>query len=540
LSTLRISGAALRLAESPFFALLLSAIYPAVFLLSLNWYSLKTDKIVFALFAPAIAAMIAYLLARVVVWSVFAGLRPLLAPGKRAELRSFAVVLLMPLVCSVVFFFFMYGTLQKLLPSNLLLLLGFLALTALLLSLGIYHRLRYWTAALAIMTLSSLVTWAHSVAAATTEAAAEQNRLLSSPLSVVKFKSRPNIYLIVYDAYGNRRLHSEVFNVDNTAIYQELTARQFKVLDTYSNYWGTWETMLSIFLADHHYYELMAGVSDSRIGRSIMNGTASNPVLSVLKSNGYKVQYIEATDYLVKDQGNLDYDYPGGREPMFSGLRIFNNPFFDLLPFVKVAGAKPQTLEGYVNTMTDVLFKRLDETSKGKAPWFTYIHFPLPAHAMGPFRSLRSWEDVYRENTRKANSHMPPTIDRILEIDPDALIVIMGDHGSYRYSEAWKGAADPNEAFRKNGLDSNLLAVDYFGIMMAMRSRGQCDELMYQNMTPANLMRVIFSCLSGDRKLLDGKVADISIFPDESVTPPGLYLAVKEGAILKPWIKISR
>ena len=92
---------------------------------------------------------------------------------------------------------------------------------------------------------------------------------------------------------------------------------------------------------------------------------------------------------------------------------------------------------------------------------------------------------MYRENTRKANAHMLPTIDKILAIDPDALIVIMGDHGSYRYSEAW-GPDNPNDAFKVNGLDSDLMAVDYFGIMMGIRSRGQCDDLVYDTMTPVN------------------------------------------------------
>ena len=124
------------------------------------------------------------------------------------------------------------------------------------------------------------------------------------------------------------------------------------------------------------------------------------------------------------------------------------------------------------------------------------------------------------------------------------LIIIMGDHGSYRYSEAWEGADNPNDAFKVNGLDSDVMAVDYFGILMAIRSRGQCDDFIYENMTPVNLMRVIFSCLSGDRELLNGRAADISIFPHGLsgivYVPSGIYMTVKDGKILKPWIKMQR
>jgi hypothetical protein len=250
---------------------------------------------------------------------------------------------------------------------------------------------------------------------------------------------------------------------------------------------------------------------------------------------------------MAKDQGNLDYLYPGASEPVYSGLRLFNNPLLGRLPFgeVAAAGASPTTLEGYVSAMTDVLFNRLQQTIKGSNAWFTYIHFPLPAHGGGPFlRDNRVFENWYRENTRKANVHMLRTIDRLLEIDPDALIILAGDHGSYRYGDAWRGADNPNDAFEAKGLDSDAVTVDYFGILMAIHSRGQCDDLIYESMTPVNLMRVIFSCLSGDRELLHGRVADTSIFPAGLVTyfdvPKSIYMTVKDGKILKPWIKIQR
>jgi hypothetical protein len=543
LSTPRALRAAGRLAGMPFVALLLSTVYPAVFLLSLNWYALRAERMAFVILTPVAVAVTAYLLIRFAVWSLFACVRALRGPSKYSEWKTSVSLFLVALACSATFFFFMYGTLQKLFKTDMLLLACFLSLLALTVWLALTRRLRYWSALVGIMTVISLATWAQSVVAATIEAAAEERRLIHSPLKGVKFKDKPNIYLIVYDGYGNKRLHHEIFGIDNAPIYQELAARNFKVLNTFSNYWGTWDSMMAVFLANHHYYDMMTGVFDSRIGRLIMNGITFNPVFSVLKDNGYNVQYIEPISYLVKDQGNLDYVYPGGNEPVYSGLRVFNNPLLDRLPFV--AGVNAKTVEGLVSAMTEVLFNRLHQTIKGGTAWFTYVHFPLPAHGGGPFlRDNEIFKNWYRENTRKANVHMLQTIDRILEIDPNALIVIAGDHGSWRYADAWKGADNPNDAFEAKGLDSDAIAVDYFGILMAIRSRGQCDELIYENMTPVNLMRVIFSCLSGDRELLHGRVADMSIFPSGLTTyfdiPTSIYMTVKDGKILKPWIKMQR
>ena len=244
----------------PFVALLLSAVYPAVFLLSLNWYALRAEKMAFVILIPVVVAVTAYLLIRFAVWSLFACVRALGGSRKYAEWKTSAGLLLVGLACSAIFLFFMYGTLRKLFKTDTLPLVCFLALFAFTVWLALNRRLRYWTALLGIMTVISLVTWGESVVAATMEAAAEERRLIHSPLKGVKFKNRPNIYLIVYDGYGNKRLHREIFGVDNAAIYQELGARNFKVLNTYSNYWGTWDSMLSVFLADHHYYDMMAGV----------------------------------------------------------------------------------------------------------------------------------------------------------------------------------------------------------------------------------------------------------------------------------------
>ena len=125
-------------------------------------------------------------------------------------------------------------------------------------------------------------------------------------------------------------------------------------------------------------------------------------------------------------------------------------------------------------------------------------------------------------------------IDKIWQADPDALIIVMGDHGSYRYSDAWKkGSYDPNTTFHAEGLDSDLVTLDYFGIMMAVGSHGKCDDLIYPTLTPVNLMRIIFACLSGDRTLLDKRAADISLYPY------GPYMTVQDGKILKPWLKIE-
>ena len=77
MSTPRVLRAAGRVANMPFVAVLLSAVYPAVFLLSLNWYALRAEKMAFVILTPAAVAVTSYLFVRIAVWSLFTCVRAL-------------------------------------------------------------------------------------------------------------------------------------------------------------------------------------------------------------------------------------------------------------------------------------------------------------------------------------------------------------------------------------------------------------------------------------------------------------------------------
>lgn len=47
--------------------------------------------------------------------------------------------------------------------------------------------------------------------------------------------------------------------------------------------------------------------------------------------------------------------------------------------------------------------------------------------------------------------------------------------------------------------------------LIAIYSKGRCDSYVYPTVTPVNVMRVIFACLSGDRSLMQPLATDISL-----------------------------
>jgi hypothetical protein len=328
-------------------------------------------------------------------------------------------------------------------------------------------------------------------------------------------------------------VYQNLFKFDNSAHYRALEERRFKVAHTFSNYYATWPTTLGVFIGAHHYYRMSQGVNDTKLGRSIMAGLARNPVLETLRSNGYRVQYVHGIDYFVTEQGTLDFLFP--QEPLYAALRVYGSPLFNA-----IAGGR-QVLAGTrgVEEQKSMLLSRLPlEPGAAGNPWFTFAHVALPSH--GPtdksWLQLKDFERTFVERTVSANAHSLDLIDRIRAKDPNAIIVIFGDHGAWRYRKVWSLDADPNRAFERAGLSPQTLALDLFGAMIAIYSNGRCDDYTYAHMTPVNIMPIIFACLANDRGLLEQRADDISIFALRN----RLWLVARDGQPLPRWEVMQR
>lgn len=283
---------------------------------------------------------------------------------------------------------------------------------------------------------------------------------------------------------------------------------------------NTLQPTIGVFECAHHYCRTDIGVNDSQNGRPFLAGIVHNPVLNTLKVNGYRLQYIHGLDYFVNEQGLLDYMFPP--KPLASALRIFDVPLLKMKRHISIDSQK------------DALYSNMHPSSKATGvPWFTFAHINKPSHAdlSVNWKDLGHFPKLYAERTAQANADMLKTIDRIRSSDPDAVVIIYGDHGSHRYNELWD-SDDPNAAFSAAGVPVEIVTLDQFGIMIAVASGGLCEDYFYNGITPVNIMRAVFACLSGDPKLLSEKAEDISLFKGEAAT---LWQATEQGRILPAW-----
>ena len=301
-------------------SLFASALYPTVFALSANWYALSSAKIVWLLAVVGAALPLAtYLFVR-----LLGGLFTLAGPRVTTAWRSYFEPGSLALLCSGFLFLLFEGTLQAVIQSPIVHRGLFALFAALLAWLFIKGRQRYFNSVMLTLILVAAATWIASFASYKISAVVPEATAGSESLSNISFAERPNIYFFIYDAYSSRDAYLKVHHFDNSDQYRKLEGEGFKVIHTFSNYLATWPTLLSFFLGKHHYYDLELGVDESVIGRSILAGHAPtpNPVIDVLRSNGYRIQFIHRDDSWVVDRGVLDFVYP--EVPAYSALSLFS------------------------------------------------------------------------------------------------------------------------------------------------------------------------------------------------------------------------
>lgn len=499
------------------FAIILATLAPTLFVLSQNWYAMHVHKSLWLIGAALVAGIAIALLLELIVRIVDFLVSRIRGQQQRStvQLRDTLFALVAAGIPSVLLF----RTLSAALPSRPMLfaLLIVIAIAAVVL----FRRVspRPFVTFLAILSGLSAANWIASV----TTAEPPASTALRQDFETAAFKSKPNIYLFIYDAYGSKDVYERIFAFDNSAQYASLESKGFKVLHTFSNYDSTWQTTLATFLGAHHYFKSEFGNADTRVGRPMMAGLTHNPVFATLQHNGYRMQQIHSLDYFVNERGNQEFIYPD--EPASSALRVFNIPFLN-----KLGGRKRRMS---VEAHRDVLNERIRIASdKSDGPWFTFSHINLPSHSPGlSWLQLKGFEKEFRDRTARANEHMLATIELITSLDPTAVIAIFGDHGAMRYHLIW-GDGDPNAAFAKAGVSTETVTLDRYGIMIAIHSAGLCDDHIYTGLTPVNIMRAIFACLADDRSLLSRRADDISLFGGQKGS---LRLTTENGKSLPSW-----
>jgi len=310
------------------------------------------------------------------------------------------------------------------------------------------------------------------------------------------FKKRPNIYFIQPDGYVNfSELGKGFYNIQNDKFESFLNNKGFKNYpDFHSNYAATLPTNSSVFMMKHHYYNNGSDFTETIDARQVI--MEENSVLKTLKNNGYKTFFLTEQPYFLTSKPKVEYD--------------FSNFSSEEIKFV-TDGLEPK--KDVIEPLNQLLQK---ETSE---PNFFFVQIFNPGHIANRKSNSKGVEGErlhYIESLKESNKKLKLITESILSSDPEALIVIMADHGGF------VGLEYTGDTYTKNENPDFVNSV--FSSMMAIHwPNGESPHFDSELKSGVNLFRILFSYLSEDEKYLHNLQDDGSYIIINFGAPKGVY-----------------
>ncbi|WP_417874051.1 sulfatase-like hydrolase/transferase [Xanthomarina gelatinilytica] len=310
------------------------------------------------------------------------------------------------------------------------------------------------------------------------------------------FKKKPNIYYIQPDGYANfSELKKGNYKIENVEFESFLAEKNFKAYSNFrSNYAATLPTNSAVFMMKHHYYNNGSDFTETIDARNVI--VSDNSVLRILKNNNYRTFFLTEQAYFLTNKPKLGYDFCN-----FSTKEI---------GFVTTGIGNPR----------DVIepFKNYLETYK-EGPNFFFIEIFNPGHITNTINDSKGVEgerDHYIESLRESNKKLTELTKTILANDPEALIIIMADHGGFvgmtNTGESYTKNADPDFV---NSIFSTILAIHW--------PNGEAPEFDNKLKTSVNLFRILTSYLSENDLYLSNLQPDESYIIINFGAPQGVY-----------------
>lgn len=358
----------------------------------------------------------------------------------------------------------------------------------------------YWII-LIFFVANSTIQWVSKTGKYTQSAQAMIDQKMFSVLKNKTPKSSPNIYLLVYDSYiGNETLLS--LGIDNSEQEEFLEQKGFVLYPkTYSTGSATLETMRVVFQLNTEYSgESRSGVSGDGL------------VQKVLKDLGYKTYGLFEGDYWFKGvNSTYSESYPESQKEQYQY-------------FITAVLIGEFRFDQEFNSQTHQQFVEIKQKIFEETPLeqrFIYAHTELPNHSQNSGACLANETELHAERLNRANSEMKEDVEGIIQNDPQAIIIVAGDHGPYLTKNCYYLVGD----YTASEVD-RLDIQDRFGTFLSIRWPSDSYKSYDQITVIQDLFPVILSYLYDDPAPLQMEVEPVTQF---QFSTSGVY--VEDGII---------
>jgi len=312
----------------------------------------------------------------------------------------------------------------------------------------------------------------------------------------VIFKKRPNIYFIQPDGYVNfSEINKGYYQFDNSEFATFLEDQNYSIYpEARSNYCTTLTSNSSIFTMKHHYYNNGFNFKERMNAREVI--ISDNAVLRVLKNNDYKTHYLAEWAYLLINRPEMGYDAC--------------NFSYDEIPLLSKGFDEIREVAPSLSQFMD-----LDE----EASKFFFIELFLPGHiATNAIESTgkEKEKEWWISNLNAANEKLKTLLSLIEAKDPEALVVIMSDHGGYV-------GLDYMQELRIKTQDRDKLYSGFSSILAVKWPNNEAPNFENKLKTGVNLFRILFAYLGEKKPYLEHLQDDGSYHLVDKNAPKGIY-----------------
>tara|TARA_B110000285_G_C15142505_1_gene631928 strand:- start:7064 stop:9274 length:2211 start_codon:yes stop_codon:yes gene_type:complete len=312
----------------------------------------------------------------------------------------------------------------------------------------------------------------------------------------------PDIYYIVMDGYANSGILKDYHNFDNSAFEKFLTDKGFYIpREARSNYVLTHLSLastLNMKYINHLKKKLGAESKNTRVPFQMIR---ESKVMQYLSEKGYKNVHFSSGWGGTDRNENADYNYTSSSKVDEFSLMFLNTTI--LSPFIEIFSSSQKNYRKNIIYTLDNIAK-LDNI---KEPKFVFAHIvcPHPPYVFDKnggkinqkLKLSNSWKlderNYYLDQMTYLNKKVEGLVEKILNRDSDAVIILQADHGSAFYGDNWE---NPSTKFTKER--SKIFSA----ILLSQDGKKQ----LYTNMTSVNTFRVVLNSVFDENfKLLDDR-----------------------------------
>lgn len=265
--------------------------------------------------------------------------------------------------------------------------------------------------------------------------------------------------------------------------------------------------------------ELSEKTGDYAVPR-LFAGQSSSPLLDILKKNGYETSTAYDTTTFGKSKGPYVDHHLAGTGPTVCDLlddRVYAISFW-----------------GYCLIVEDESFEkrrrvigRVASASLRDGPQFAMAYVYVPGHPSRSFQysdeeQLRGFRAHYRRGSADAAGLLAKLLAHLNEHDPDAILLVFGDHGALlSYNVAFADAPE-------------FVVQDHFGALGGVHPPDACaewfDEAQEKRgyLTLLDAVHTVIRCLSGGESALRAPPEDYYLGGWNGVVPDGHRRTYKE------------